>query len=168
VQWWIYTEHDGKQMAHSKAQEEIIKTAVGISVYTEEQRTRMAKELWEKENGFAALIIVVGWLLKLYFGLILYSYALHLRRGTYRSRRESSYGLVPQSATQGAFDLPSHADEFELDDRGIGMYSPATTNLLFQTPNSATSFPADAFRKPPIPNGTGRGDVIFDAGVSRR
>ncbi len=64
VQWWVYTVHDGKQTPHSAAQEELIKSAVGIPVFTDEERAKMAQELWKREKGFAATILIVGWLLK--------------------------------------------------------------------------------------------------------
>lgn len=64
VDWWIYTPHDGKQTPHSAAQEELIRGATGIPVYTDEERERMALQLWNKEKGLTAAVLIIGWLLK--------------------------------------------------------------------------------------------------------
>lgn len=85
VFWWIYTPHDGRRQFNSAAQEELSKLG-GISQnMTEEQRTAAAMALWKDEQGLATIIIVLGWLAKFYFAAVLYSYATHLRKGSYRS-----------------------------------------------------------------------------------
>lgn len=69
---------------------------------TEEERTAAAMALWHDEQSLATTIIVLGWLTKVcllpffvisilkqspqfYFAAVLYSYAIHLRKGSYRS-----------------------------------------------------------------------------------
>jgi hypothetical protein len=85
VMWWIYIPHDGKQQANSLAQQEMINAFIGEHRnFTDEARTEAAMTIWNHEKGTAATVIVLSWLTKIYFCLLLYSYAIHLRRGSYR------------------------------------------------------------------------------------
>ncbi|KZV92367.1 DUF1753-domain-containing protein, partial [Exidia glandulosa HHB12029] len=85
VLWWVYTPHDGKRQANSKAQQDLAKLANVSMPLTDEEREIAAMQIWNKEKGFAMTLIIVGWLAKIFFALLIYSYAVHLRRGTYRS-----------------------------------------------------------------------------------
>ncbi|KAI0075313.1 DUF1753-domain-containing protein [Panus rudis PR-1116 ss-1] len=86
VLWWVYTPHDGRKQTNSAAQEELAKaTSVVLQHMTDEERAYGAMKLWDQEKKTATLVIVLGWLSKFYFALLLYSYAIHLRKGSYRS-----------------------------------------------------------------------------------
>jgi len=50
-----------------------------------EFRKDAAQSIWRAERDFATSILVFLWLTKLYFILVVYSFALHLRRGSYTS-----------------------------------------------------------------------------------
>jgi hypothetical protein len=86
----------------------MIKLANITHHYTPEERREAALSIWRHEKGKAAAIIILSWLAKvrllpselssvteisitpslpiqIYFILILYSYAVHLRKGSYRS-----------------------------------------------------------------------------------
>ncbi|KAG9017164.1 hypothetical protein FRB90_001516 [Tulasnella sp. 427] len=86
VDWWAYNPHDGKHAANSPAQQEVADVGPGKGVpMTDAERYAAAQELWNKEKGTAALVLAAGWIIKLYFAALLYSYAIHLRRGTYKT-----------------------------------------------------------------------------------
>ncbi|KIO25873.1 hypothetical protein M407DRAFT_24833 [Tulasnella calospora MUT 4182] len=86
VDWWLYNPHDGKHAANSPAQQEVADVGPGKGVpMTDAERYSAAQGLWNKEKGTAALVLAAGWVIKLYFAALLYSYAIHLRRGTYKS-----------------------------------------------------------------------------------
>ncbi|KXN92655.1 Inositol phoshorylceramide synthase regulatory subunit kei1 [Leucoagaricus sp. SymC.cos] len=104
--WWIWTPHDGRRQANSAAQEAMMKTANITNHLTPEEREAAAMAIWNHEKGTAAAVIVISWITKLYFALLLYSYATHLRKGSYRSlpfSRSSNYtSLSSNLHTQGA------------------------------------------------------------------
>ncbi|EPQ56603.1 DUF1753-domain-containing protein [Gloeophyllum trabeum ATCC 11539] len=110
VVWWVYTPHDGARRISSPAQEDIIHRS-GINVtMSPEDRTAAAQAIWNKEKGPALAIVILGWLAKIYFALLLYSYASHLRKGSYRS--------LPLSRPNPAAPTPAYAalpDEEEGD-----------------------------------------------------
>ncbi|TEB36674.1 DUF1753-domain-containing protein [Coprinellus micaceus] len=83
--WWLWTSHEGERQANSPAQQDMIKLANITHHYTPEERREAALSIWRHEKGKAAAIIILSWLAKIYFILILYSYAVHLRKGSYRS-----------------------------------------------------------------------------------
>ncbi|KAG8914908.1 hypothetical protein FRC01_003869 [Tulasnella sp. 417] len=86
VDWWVYNPHDGKHAANSPAQQEVADVGPGKGVpMSDAERYSAAQALWDKEKGTAALVLAAGWIIKLYFAALLYSYAIHLRRGTYKS-----------------------------------------------------------------------------------
>ncbi|KAF5316039.1 hypothetical protein D9619_006357 [Psilocybe cf. subviscida] len=86
IGWWLWTPHDGRRQTNSAAQEDIKNLGNSSApVLTDAQRTQAAIEIWNHEKGFAAAVIVVSWLFKIYFALLIYSYATHLRKGSYRS-----------------------------------------------------------------------------------
>jgi len=86
VQWWMYTPHDGRRNANSPAQQALIDGYIGQhQTMSEAERAAAAERVWRSEKGQALTIIILGWLIKFYFAALLYSFAHHLRRGTYRS-----------------------------------------------------------------------------------
>ncbi|KAI0705223.1 Inositolphosphorylceramide synthase subunit Kei1-domain-containing protein [Cytidiella melzeri] len=86
VVWWIYVPHDGQQEITSPAQKEIMEAGGGgNSSMTPAERAAAATTIWNQEKGTSMAVIVVGWLIKIYFALLLYSYAIHLRKGSYRN-----------------------------------------------------------------------------------
>jgi len=160
LNWWLYTEHNGERNVNSEAQKQLIDVAIDIPDLLPEERHQIALKLWNTEKGHAAAVIIIGWILKIYFALIVYSYALHLRRGSYRSLARSEYNRVPQSATFGAFDLPDRPEDFELDEREL--YTPAGRSDEYpHRPNGNA-------QSKHYPNGVGdgNGDVVFEAGRS--
>ena len=65
VVWWLYSPHDGRRVSSSAAQDQIIKGYLGeTETVSEEERARLALQLWEREKGVAIAIIVLGWLIK--------------------------------------------------------------------------------------------------------
>jgi len=84
--WWLYTPHDGQRVSNSAAQDKIIENYLGeTEKVSDEERARLALQLWGREKGVAITIIVLGWLIKFYLAATVYSYAIHLRKGTYRN-----------------------------------------------------------------------------------
>jgi inositol phosphorylceramide synthase regulatory subunit len=66
VVWWAYTPHDGKRVANSDAQRAMMDAASGMEGHnmTEDERTQAALGIWNKEKGFAAAVLILGWLTK--------------------------------------------------------------------------------------------------------
>lgn len=105
VDWWVYNPHDGSHPPFSPAQQGIADVGPGHGPHmTDEQRYAAAQSIWQREKGTSAAVLAVGWLIKViafsicartpqtniscpkwYFAAVLYSYAFHLQRGTYRS-----------------------------------------------------------------------------------
>ncbi|KAI0630830.1 DUF1753-domain-containing protein [Trametes polyzona] len=84
VLWWFYTPHDGRVIANSDAQKEVMESGAGHNM-TDEERAAAAMTIWNAEKGVASAMIIIGWIAKIYFAALLYSYAIHLRKGSYRS-----------------------------------------------------------------------------------
>ncbi|KAI0258942.1 Inositolphosphorylceramide synthase subunit Kei1-domain-containing protein [Gloeopeniophorella convolvens] len=123
VHWWLYTPHDGRRTAYSPAQQAIVDAYIGERQHMPEaDRAAAAERIWRAEKGQALAIIILGWLVKFYFAALLYSFALHLRRGSYRSLPLSRTGAStlpkdalpvaadPASAGAGAADRSGSAD----------------------------------------------------------
>ncbi|THU86249.1 DUF1753-domain-containing protein [Dendrothele bispora CBS 962.96] len=86
VVWWFQTPHDGKRSANSPAQEQIIEGSHNSHPpLSDVERAAAAAKIWNHEKGMAAAIIILSWICKIYFILLIYSYASHLRKGSYRS-----------------------------------------------------------------------------------
>jgi hypothetical protein len=99
VHWWLYTPHDGQRNAHSPAQQALIDGYIGRHQnMTSEERVAAAERVWRAEKSQALTIIILGWLIKFYFAALLYSFALHLRRGSYRAL---SFSRPPNTTTNG-------------------------------------------------------------------
>ncbi|GAA5839514.1 hypothetical protein JCM9279_005965 [Rhodotorula babjevae] len=97
VVWYLFVPHDGRRVANSDAQKAMMGGSQSGVEMDETERTQAAMGVWTSERGFSGAVLVVGWLLKIYFILVLYSFALHLRRGTYSSLPHSSHNTVPSS-----------------------------------------------------------------------
>ncbi|GAA5933259.1 Kei1p [Sporobolomyces koalae] len=94
--WYLYTPHDGRRIANSDAQKAMMGSNTGTGL-DDAARVEAAMGVWKSERGFSGAVLVIGWLLKVYFILCLYSYALHVRRGTYSQLPKSSYNTIPSS-----------------------------------------------------------------------
>lgn len=95
LHYWYTVPHDGRRTINSQAQQDLINLALSRGEIneptgeggqgTDELRTALAGEIWERERGFAVWTLVAGWILKIYFILVLYSYAAHLASSTYHT-----------------------------------------------------------------------------------
>ncbi|KAG8897469.1 hypothetical protein FRB99_008127 [Tulasnella sp. 403] len=80
VSWWIYNPHDGVRPVNSAAQQGVADVGPGHGLpMTDAERYAAAQSIWNKEKGTAAMLLFA------YFAALLYSYAIHLRKGSYRS-----------------------------------------------------------------------------------
>ncbi|GAA5827341.1 hypothetical protein JCM11251_003773 [Rhodosporidiobolus azoricus] len=95
VVWYAWVPHDGRRVANSDAQKAMMGGSQTGGGMDDAARVEAARTVWEGERGFSATVLVVGWLLKVYFILTLYSFALHLRRGTYASLPNSIHNTSP-------------------------------------------------------------------------
>ncbi|KAF9820877.1 hypothetical protein IEO21_01104 [Rhodonia placenta] len=111
VVWWVYTPHDGRRQANSAAQEEMMNSGPGLGSHnmTQEERERAATIIWHEEKGLAIAVIVLSWVAKIYFAALIYSYAIHLRKGSYRSLPRSRPSPTLAAAPLGI--LPDEEDE---------------------------------------------------------
>jgi len=117
VQWWFYTPHDGQRIANSPAQEALIEGYIGTHIdLAPAERIAAAEDIWRQEKNLALTIIVLGWLSKFYFAALLYSFASHLRRGTFRSLPLSRSAPLPKDALGAPAYRPEDYDALELDD----------------------------------------------------
>ncbi|KAG8215048.1 Inositolphosphorylceramide synthase subunit Kei1-domain-containing protein [Butyriboletus roseoflavus] len=119
VAWWVYTPHDGRQVANSAAQE-AIRLGAGVNqTMTEAQLAAAANILWNEEKGVAATVIVLSWFAKIYFALLLYSYATHLRRGTFNAIRNWRLrSSVPTGYDPAFMEEEDDNEEFYLSSLG--------------------------------------------------
>lgn len=95
LHYWYTVPHDGRRTINSQAQQDLINLALSRGEITEptgesgqssdELRMALAGEIWERERGFAVWTLLAGWILKIYFILVLYSYAAHLASSTYHT-----------------------------------------------------------------------------------
>ncbi|TFK74940.1 DUF1753-domain-containing protein [Pluteus cervinus] len=131
VVWWVYTPHDGRRQANSAAQKEMMEGGPAGHVLTEEERERAAMAIWNHEKGTAAAIIIVSWLFKIYFALLIYSYASHLRKGSYRSlplTRQSAPQSAANYAYESALGLPEEEEEETQDFYRVPLRTHKSTN----------------------------------------
>ncbi|KDQ61335.1 hypothetical protein JAAARDRAFT_88945, partial [Jaapia argillacea MUCL 33604] len=115
VIWFLFTPHDGRRQASSPAQEDIMKSVPNHRNMTEDERMTAALTIWNKEKGPALSIIIIGWLVKFYFVFLLYSYATHLRKGSYRSLPHSRPNAASTSHNATAYD-PLNEEDDEIED----------------------------------------------------
>lgn len=137
--WWFeFAAHDGKPVSNSSHQaglmslieslESEYRTPEEMAKYRHKdfdvntpegqqeaaRRARAANETWMAERGFSAGVLIGGWLIKLYFALVLYAYALHLRHGSYWMlplSKSRTANAVHASAYQS---VPGEEDEADL------------------------------------------------------
>ncbi|RDB23450.1 Inositol phoshorylceramide synthase regulatory subunit kei1 [Hypsizygus marmoreus] len=116
VIWWVYTPHDGRRTANSAAQKDMMEGGNSTnSTLTPAQREAAAMAIWNHEKGTAAAIIIISWLFKIYFALLLYSYASHLRKGSYRALplSRSTAGNGNTTADRSALGFDEEDEEIE-------------------------------------------------------
>ncbi|KIP03012.1 hypothetical protein PHLGIDRAFT_130409 [Phlebiopsis gigantea 11061_1 CR5-6] len=114
VVWWVYTPHDGRREITSEAQKQIMEAGGGVRNMTETERTQAATALWNQEKGTATAVIILGWLSKIYFALLIYSYAVHLRKGSYRTLPKSRPTASPYAAVSTLPDEEEDVEDFYL------------------------------------------------------
>lgn len=61
VDWYLYVPHDGRRVANSEAQKQMLSEG---NFGDDESRKAAAQAIWKSERGFAAAVLVGGWLLK--------------------------------------------------------------------------------------------------------
>ena len=93
--YWYVQPHDGRRITNSQAQQDLINLAVSRGEIEDptlndaegmdELRAALAGEIWQTERVQAVWTLVASWALKVYFILVLYSYAAHLRSSTYHA-----------------------------------------------------------------------------------
>ncbi|KAG0141312.1 hypothetical protein CROQUDRAFT_663978 [Cronartium quercuum f. sp. fusiforme G11] len=135
VSWYFDNPHDGRRVAHGDAQKNMMNP--DAPELSPEARRNAAQAIWKEERGIATVILIGLWLIKLYFVLVVYSFAIHLRRGSYTSlplskppstiptrstRRqwrdtdnELQYPLLSHSRTLEPSDAQSQLDRFAPD-----------------------------------------------------
>ncbi|KAG8714771.1 hypothetical protein FRC11_007182 [Ceratobasidium sp. 423] len=133
VLWWVYNPHDGEKVVNSAAQEAMA-GAHGNTTMTHEQRVAAAQLIWNKEKGLAAAVLIAGWISKIYFAMLIYSYAIHLRQGSYRT--------LPMTAAL-ANSISNHGDnalmESDLESDGE-VEGSALYRMPVRTPRTGDSF----------------------------
>ncbi|TFK26251.1 DUF1753-domain-containing protein [Coprinopsis marcescibilis] len=117
VAWWLWTPHNGDRQANSAAQQAMVELANVTTHLSTAEREQAALSIWNHEKGKAAAIIVLSWLSKIYFILLLYSYGSHLRKGSYRSLPLTRSAYAPQGSmypANNAYEaLAAHDDDPE-------------------------------------------------------
>ncbi|TIA90971.1 hypothetical protein E3P99_01303 [Wallemia hederae] len=86
--WYIDEPHDGRRADVGDLT--VGWGGVAHQDLTELERVSAAKEVWGREKVFAALVLLSGFIAKLYFILIIYSFSLSLIQGTYVSNDQQS------------------------------------------------------------------------------
>jgi len=72
IVWWVWTPHDGRQQANSKAQQDMMEHGNSTAPHlTDEERKIAAMTIWNHEKGLAAFIIIISWMFKV--SLVLWS-----------------------------------------------------------------------------------------------
>lgn len=142
IVWWTYTSHDGQQISNSHAQEAIRHDAPAVNyTMTDEQRALEANILWHEEKGTAMGVIIISWLAKIYFALLLYSYATHLRKGSYNSIRHfRSYSSTPAGYTAALTEEEDEVDDFYLPTIRKNQPSHASNDSISHLPNGSTPY----------------------------
>ena len=165
VHWWLYTPHDGRRNANSPAQQALIDGYIGQHQdMSPDERAAAAERVWRAEKGQALTIIILGWLIKVrpatpsdpllpahvcrpkfYFAALLYSFAHHLRRGSYRAlshSRTSTNGtttgntpLINDFSALPALDSDNGDDNIEADVDLESFYGATPTLPVHGTPS---------------------------------
>ncbi|TFK39953.1 Inositolphosphorylceramide synthase subunit Kei1-domain-containing protein [Crucibulum laeve] len=114
--WWLWTPHDGQRQASSAAQKQIMESGnITMHHLSDAERAEAAMTIWNHEKGMAAAVIIISWLSKIYFTMLIYSYATHLRKGSYRSLplSRSTYATSGSTVNGAAYDTALAAEEDE-------------------------------------------------------
>lgn len=129
VWWFLYTNHDGKPPSASSHQANLVSLIESLEAQymTPEQlaplrhkdlnpktpegareiewRRQQANMMWASEESFSLAVLVIGWLVKIYFALTIYSYASHLKHDTYwklpLSNSASAHAHLQYEALEG-------------------------------------------------------------------
>ncbi|KAM0786426.1 hypothetical protein ACM66B_001890 [Microbotryomycetes sp. NB124-2] len=102
VVWYVYVPHDGRRVANSDAQKQMMGDIDGTMMgLNDDERAAAAQAVWKSERGFAAAVLLAGWFIKIYFIFVLYSFAMHLRRNTYHA--------LPKTRPRGPSFINSYA-----------------------------------------------------------
>ncbi|PFH51946.1 hypothetical protein AMATHDRAFT_58175 [Amanita thiersii Skay4041] len=142
VDWWFYQPHDGRRQANSPAQKYMIEISHIANIHlSDEEREAAAMAIWSKEKGTAAFVIIFSWLFRLYLVLLLYSYATHLRKGSFRSlplsrsAAAAASGPISGSPFNGAYEsalgFPDEDEELE-DFYRVPLRAPTAKSPGFQ------------------------------------
>ncbi|KAF9031378.1 DUF1753-domain-containing protein [Hymenopellis radicata] len=146
VVWWLRTPHNGERPEYSLAQQQIIDGAILSSApLPDDQRAEAAMLIWNHEKGFALTVIILSWFSKIYFILLIYSYAMHLRTGSYRKLSRSSRHVPTTSISANTYESALGYGEDDDGDIEDFYRTPARTP---NTGNSISSF-ADFVNAPP-------------------
>lgn len=133
--WFYFTPHDGRpttnQSSHQTGLMDLIETIeaqyrtpeqmakLHHDQLTSEQRKLSAQRIWNEEKHFSAVVLGLGWLIKIYFALVLYSYALHLRHGTYRtlplSKASTAAATTRSASSRSEYRYHPVVEEDELE-----------------------------------------------------
>ncbi|KAJ7451043.1 Inositolphosphorylceramide synthase subunit Kei1-domain-containing protein [Mycena latifolia] len=126
VTWWWYTPHDGARQANSQAQEDMIAVAqLTGPILTPEERAEAALLIWNQEKPMAFAVILISWLSKIYLALLIYSFAIHLRKGSYRALARTQ-PLRPAATSIQTLNLPDEEDEEIEDFYRVPLHQPPT------------------------------------------
>lgn len=163
---------------------------------TPEERRKAAMSIWNHEKGMAAAVIIFSWIFKvcrfrvyrfffllthclqIYFALIIYSYAIHLRKGSYRLLPLSRPLQTPYTASHATtYDALARVEDEDEDFYRIPLRSPPLRGHRHGTNNNSLTSLADFVSAPGRPprkkasgganghqkeNGLGTAEVLFD------
>jgi len=118
IVWWLWTPHDGRRQANSAAQKAMMDHGNSTAPHlTAKERKEAAMAIWNQEKGLAATVIIFSWIFKIYFALLIYSYAMHLRKGSYRSLplSRSSYA-ASNGVAHSVYDALADEEDEEIED----------------------------------------------------
>ncbi|KAJ3926177.1 MAG: Inositolphosphorylceramide synthase subunit Kei1-domain-containing protein [Lentinula lateritia] len=130
VVWWFQTPHDGRRMANSPAQLQIINASPGYHNMTDAQRELAAEQVWNHEKGTALAVIILSWLSKIYLALLIYSYATHLRKGSYRSLSRTRVPGAASPNYDAGLGYPDDEEEETEDFYRLPLRTPNTGNSI--------------------------------------
>ncbi|WOO85578.1 Inositol phoshorylceramide synthase regulatory subunit kei1 [Vanrija pseudolonga] len=119
--YWYEVKHDGKRELNSQAQKDIFNLALSrnetepLGAHSD-AAAALANRVWAEEKGYAVGVTLIGFLLKVYFIVVLYSYAAHLRNSSYHSLPLTSRAHRAREARSGGGpQVASQADDIDLD-----------------------------------------------------
>jgi hypothetical protein len=77
--WYLYMPHDGRRVANSDAQREMMTAAVIGTPADEIGRAMAAEGIWQDERGVSALLLLGCWLIKVSWFILSHGHG-HSRR----------------------------------------------------------------------------------------